>query len=137
MTQSLIPEEAFIGILATAIAADNKFANQELQLIDLISKYHCYTRSLSSEQLKDIIARVRDTITNSVISSVLDMYCLALPKEWRGTVFLCALDLIYIDGEAHQQEEFFIERIAANFGLELTSVDHFRSVFREKNGIVS
>lgn len=135
MPETITPEEAFIGIMASAVAADDNFVDPELQMISLISTHHPYTRTLTAPELEEMIVRVREHVLRSDPITAIDFYCEQLPPEWSGTAFLCALDLIYIDGEAHPQEEQLIEQMANKFALSNDVVSHFRSVFKEKNGI--
>jgi uncharacterized tellurite resistance protein B-like protein len=130
-------EEAFIGLLASAVAADGKFMESELQLIQLITTHHVFMKNAPSELVDNMIARVRQHVLHVGPKESLNYYATSLPIEWRGAAFMCVLDLIYIDGETHAHEEEFTARLAEKFEMPPDSVEYFRSIFREKNGIIS
>ena len=128
-------EEAFIGVLACAVAADSLFENAELDLLELLVKYHRFTKDLAENSHSAMVERVKKNVAkNGTMTAVLD-YANIIPIEWRGATYLSALDLLFVDGNSNIAESDFVQFLGSSFEIPTETTQRFVAIFREKHGV--
>lgn len=128
-------EEAFVGVLACAVAADGLFVDAELDLLEILLKHHRFTKDLAESVHGEIVERVKKyVVKNGTMSAAMD-YTNFIPTEWRGATFLSALDLLFVDGNSNTAESDFVRLLGNRFELPTETADRFTAIFKEKHGV--
>ena len=128
-------EEAFVGILACAVAADSFFADAELDLLEILLKHHRFTKDMAENVHSEIVERVKKYVVKNGTMTAAVNYTNFIPTEWRGAAFLSALDLLFVDGNSNSEESEFVRLLSARFELPTETTDRFITIFKEKHGI--
>ena len=89
-------EEAFVGILACAVAADSFFADAELDLLEILLKHHRFTKDMAENVHSEIVERVKKYVVKNGTMTAAVNYTNFIPTEWRGAAFLSALDPMFL-----------------------------------------
>lgn len=129
-------QEAFIGVLACARAADGAYPEEERNLINLICQTHALTRDISPDRYLKIAQETRSHIGEVGWQAAMNKYLEELPSDWAYTALLSVIDICLIDSKEHSEEHRCVDMVAKYFSLPADHVENFMQWFRVKNGHV-
>jgi uncharacterized tellurite resistance protein B-like protein len=130
-------EEAFVGALACAMAADGHYHDAEKRLLDVICEFHHFTRNLDDDAYTEIIQNVQQTLSNNGWNSAIRIYMDQVPNAWIMSLLYQIVDMLLIDGEFKPQESKFLDIILERFEFNRSDIEHVVEIMREKNGILA
>ena len=128
-------EEALIGTLACAMAADGRYMDEERRLLDFVCEFHRFTRDLSDSVYEEIAERIKLRLDATPWETLIEQYLTDIPEEWLGTTFCLCLDMLLIDGRLDNEEMDCINIISDKLGIPKTDLNRLIVVFMEKNAV--
>lgn len=104
-------EEAFLGILLLANAADGEVAPEERQALAITLERMNLFKYLSSEEMEDLFERTLKIYNQYSLGTIFAAAKNALPMELRETAFAAATYLVFADGAIASEEEDFLGQL--------------------------
>ncbi len=123
--------EAFLCLLLCALGADGRVTAEEQQELMALTNRSRALKSLNPQQLAQANQTVGQRIANR--PNGLEEACQSLPSDMRLTIFAHCVDIILTDGELHQAEADFLNRITTYLGLEREDAERVTQVLLIKN----
>lgn len=114
----LNPQEAFIGILVSIIAADGHFSDQEIDDFNAAVRKAKILQGMSTQQFNSACDKAFGILKKQGVNSFLDIAIPVLPKETYKAIFTIACDLVFSDGAIESDEEETIENLKSRLGID-------------------
>jgi tellurite resistance protein len=127
------PQEAVIGVLVTAMRADNEFAEDEAQALRQTLRRMKLFRDLDEAEISGLVSRMMAYQTRHPLADAVMSAARAVPLSLRRTVFAQATELVLVDGQARTEERQYLDRLAAALELEAADARRIIEVLITKN----
>jgi uncharacterized tellurite resistance protein B-like protein len=114
----LNPQEAFIGILLSVIAADGHISEQEIDDFNGAVRKAKILQGMSSQQFNSSCDKTFGIMQKQGIDKFYDLAIPALPEECYKGTFTIACDLVFSDGTIEEDEEATIENLKTRLGID-------------------
>ena len=129
----LTPDEAFLAFLIAAMNANQHVAPAEAaRAHHLIWSMRRFRRK-SGERVGRGIERMRTLVEQHGALAVLNAGARSVPRRLRPAAFAVAVDLVLADGKIEPSERRFLDRLAADLGIDRKKAEQIRAVMLIKN----
>jgi tellurite resistance protein len=126
-------DTAILALLIAAMASSGHVAPEENARADNIIWGMRRFREKSGEAVGRKVERVKTLIETHGLTPVVDAAAQAVPAVLGPAVFAVAADVVLVDGRFERPERLFLERLAADLGLDQVNAQQIVDVIRVKN----
>lgn len=123
--------EAFMCLLLSAATADGRLTQEEHTEITALAGRSRTLKQMSPQQMADANAVVGQRLATR--PNGLEEACQSLPSDMRLSIFAHCVDVILSDGELHQAEADFLNKITAFMGIEQKEAERVMETLLIKN----
>jgi uncharacterized tellurite resistance protein B-like protein len=123
--------EAFLCLILSAIGVDGRVTAEEQNELMALSTRSRALKSMNPQQL----AQANQVVSHRIQTrpNGLEEACQSLPTDMRLTVFAHCVDIILADGELHQVEADYLNKITTFLGLDRADAERVQQVLLIKN----
>ncbi len=115
--QKMTPQEAFTGVIMSAVASDGTITQDEaVSVIAILSRMKLY-QGMNDGQIRKMLDKTVDTLKKQGPSPLIAGAKETLPAELRDTAFATAADLVLADGVVEDAEKKFLEDLQKAMGV--------------------
>jgi len=113
----LTSEEAFLGIVLSAMAADEEFTREEAHAAQyVLQRTNIFSRS-NPHQLEQLFNSFMHIIRKEGVGTIVDAAKDNLNDQMKETAFAVAVDLVLADGVVDVKEKEFLEKLKEAVGI--------------------
>lgn len=113
----MTPQEAFIGVIMSAVAADGVITQEEAQgVVTILNRMKLY-QGVNQKELNGMLERTVNTLKSQGPSPLITAAKETLPADMRDTAFAVAADLVLADGVVADTEKKFLEDLQKAMGV--------------------
>jgi tellurite resistance protein len=113
----MTPQEAFVGVIMSAVAADGVITQEEgLSIITVLSRMKLF-QDVNQNQLKSMLDRTVNTLKSQGPAPLIAAAKETLPADLRDTAFAVSADLVLADGVVEDREKKFLEELQKAMGV--------------------
>lgn len=123
--------EAFMALHLSAVSADGRLSEEEHAELFTLARRSRVLKTYTQDQLAQVNQIVSQRLNER--SEGLVEACESLPHDMRLTVFAHCVDLVLSDGELHEKEAEFLNKITAYLGLDRENAERIQQVLLIKN----
>lgn len=123
--------EAFMALHLSAVSADGRLSEEEHAELFALARRSRVLKTYTQDQLAQVNTTVSQRLSQR--SEGLVEACESLPHDMRLTVFAHCVDLILADGELHENEADFLNKITAYLGIDRSDAERIQQVLLIKN----
>ncbi len=110
-------QEAFTGVLLSAIAADGVITPEEMQNFGTaVCRMRLY-KGMSGSAFSSMADKLINLMRKNGLEFVLDKSIAGLPAELKETAFAAAADLVFADGSIEKEEKVLLEKLYKALGV--------------------
>ena len=126
-------DEALIAIFIGAMDANGHVAREELARAHHLIWSTRRFRRKSGETVGRLIERMKRLLEDQEAKVVMDVAAKTIPARLRPSAFAIVADLLLADGKIDPPERRFLQRLAANFGIDTRMAAQAIDVMLVKN----
>ena len=109
--KELSKQEAFVGILLAAAAADGHIADEEAQGLCTVTQRMKLFQNVNGDKFGQIINQLVKILKREGVDKLVERCADALPAELHETAFANACDIVLADGVVEDEEKELIEKL--------------------------
>ena len=109
--KELSKQEAFVGILLAAAAADGHIADEEAQGLCTVTMRMKMFQNISGDKFSKILNQLIKILKREGVHKLVERCASALPRELHETAFANACDIILADGVVEDEEKALVEKL--------------------------
>ena len=118
--------EASIGILMSIIMADGKYSQDEFVWFKTVQHRHPLFADVPPDAFNPMLKRVKGRLTRESWRSLLDEWAVAIPSQYRVSIFELATELAVVDKELEGKEPEVVRYLWHAMGIP---DDQARNIF--------
>lgn len=121
--------EASIGILMSIIMADGKYSQDEFVWFKTVQHRHPLFADVPPQAFNPMLTRVKGRLTRESWRALLDEWSVAVPFQYRVSIFELATELAVIDKELEGKEPEVVRYLWHAMGIP---DDQARTIFMSR-----